>query len=538
MKSAAFYKSLRVAAVVFLIAGACSNLFALGGGTTNADFLKIGVGARPSAMGGAFTAVADDSNASYWNPAGMASVPQWNLTFMHLVWFLNTGYDYLSVVMPVDNMTNVGVSANYFWVPPFDSTADVGNPFAPAFGMTALSYDLAVTISIARIMGNLYTSDFTIGNIAIGANLTYISRKVIDTQLPAIFTLDIGMIANITDSIRFGLVISDIGNGINEDPADASVFDPAPFAVRAGLSGNFVFSKDASVLVGMDVTKPIDLSNPDYTKWFFNLGCELNIFKVAFIRAGYELGDPDKSFTVGGGFGVPGVVNADYAFIPHAELGNSHRISLTFAFGGEVPRPVIGAPRPPQKVAAISGDKIVSVGWDPNPEGNIIGYNIYYKQQGLDKYNKLNKDPIMEESKFKAVLNNDVTYDFVVTAINNRKLESIYSNIVSATPQRYVARKPAVVEGVLAKTDEKNIVVLWEENKENFVAGYNLYYKKAGDDKYKRLNRSILRESKATLAGLKGSVKYSFIITAVSKDGMESDYSESVSAELPAEDSY
>jgi hypothetical protein len=492
--------------------------------------LKIGVGARPSAMGGAFTAVADDANASYWNPAGMASVHQWNLTLMHLVWFLNTGYDYLSVVMPIDNMTNVGVSTNFFWVPPFDSTADVGNPFAPALGMTDMTYDLAVTLSVARIIGNLYTNDFTIGNIALGLNVTYIGRAVVGTQLPAAFSIDAGVIANITDSIRFGLVVSDLGSNIGADPS--------PLNVRAGVSDDIAFSKDASLLLGFDVTKPIDLTNPDYTKWFFSMGCELNLFKVAFIRAGYELGDEDKGFTVGAGVGLPGVLTADYAFIPHLELGSSHRISLTMSFGGDVPRPVIGAPRPPQKVAAIAGDKIVSVGWDPNPESNIIGYNIYYRQQGLDKYNKLNKDPIMEESKFKAVLNNDVTYDFVVTAINNRKLESIYSDVISATPQKYVARKPAAVGGVLAKVDEKNIVVMWDENKENFVAGYNLYFKKAGDDKFKRLNRSILRESKATLAGLKGKVKYSFMITAVSKDGMESDYSEAVSAELPAQEEY
>ena len=35
---------------------------------------KIGVGARSSAMGGAFVAVADDVTALYWNPAGLVSV--------------------------------------------------------------------------------------------------------------------------------------------------------------------------------------------------------------------------------------------------------------------------------------------------------------------------------------------------------------------------------------------------------------------------------------------------------------------------------
>ncbi len=49
------------------------EIFALGGGTSNADFLKIGVGARPEAMGEAFIGVADDANAVFWNASYVVS---------------------------------------------------------------------------------------------------------------------------------------------------------------------------------------------------------------------------------------------------------------------------------------------------------------------------------------------------------------------------------------------------------------------------------------------------------------------------------
>src|SRR4029077_8125627 len=40
-------------------------------GTSGAQFLKIGPGARPVGMGEAFTGVPDDIHAIYWNPAGL-----------------------------------------------------------------------------------------------------------------------------------------------------------------------------------------------------------------------------------------------------------------------------------------------------------------------------------------------------------------------------------------------------------------------------------------------------------------------------------
>ena len=43
-------------------------------GTTAFAFTKIGVGARPVAMGGAFVGLADDITALYYNPAGLAGL--------------------------------------------------------------------------------------------------------------------------------------------------------------------------------------------------------------------------------------------------------------------------------------------------------------------------------------------------------------------------------------------------------------------------------------------------------------------------------
>src|SRR5437016_1052426 len=49
-------------------------------GASGSVFSKIWVGARASAMAGAYTALADDISALYWNPAGIARLPGINVS--------------------------------------------------------------------------------------------------------------------------------------------------------------------------------------------------------------------------------------------------------------------------------------------------------------------------------------------------------------------------------------------------------------------------------------------------------------------------
>ena len=67
-----------------------------------AEFLKIQVGARAIGMGGAFTAVADDATAPYWNPAGMVYLPYREVLPQHSEKFGSlVNHDYLGAVIPL-----------------------------------------------------------------------------------------------------------------------------------------------------------------------------------------------------------------------------------------------------------------------------------------------------------------------------------------------------------------------------------------------------------------------------------------------------
>src|SRR4051812_36410135 len=53
------------------------------GGATSAAFLELDAGARPSAMAGTFTGLANSVDAIAFNPAGLADLPRAEATFMH-----------------------------------------------------------------------------------------------------------------------------------------------------------------------------------------------------------------------------------------------------------------------------------------------------------------------------------------------------------------------------------------------------------------------------------------------------------------------
>lgn len=74
----------RVFFATAVVASVISSREALAGNGTHLqppNFVMI----RPAAMGQAFTAVADDSNALYYNPAGLAKLETWNLEVLNLI---------------------------------------------------------------------------------------------------------------------------------------------------------------------------------------------------------------------------------------------------------------------------------------------------------------------------------------------------------------------------------------------------------------------------------------------------------------------
>ena len=76
--------ALHALCAILLMAASCLNAHGTSGDGGDAGaFLKNGIGVRAISMGKAFVAVADDANAGYWNPAGLAVLNTTQLSAMY-----------------------------------------------------------------------------------------------------------------------------------------------------------------------------------------------------------------------------------------------------------------------------------------------------------------------------------------------------------------------------------------------------------------------------------------------------------------------
>jgi hypothetical protein len=100
----------RLVLLAGLLGGTAAGLWAQAGtkqdntayGTTSAEFLLLGAGARGAALGGAYTAIANDASALYYNPAGAALMTRPGLVIGTYDYIAGTRYSWGGIAFPFD----------------------------------------------------------------------------------------------------------------------------------------------------------------------------------------------------------------------------------------------------------------------------------------------------------------------------------------------------------------------------------------------------------------------------------------------------
>lgn len=217
-----------------------------------AIFLMIYPGARAVGMGGAFTAIADDGLATYYNPAGLGFQKTTNFSFTHSDWLpgLLPGmkYQYTTLTLPFYQM-NYGLFSAYLNT----GETEVIDKTGKIIGRYS-SYDWAMGISFGKKVSPIF---------GIGGSFKYIYSFLFPAWLEEVMpelgleggtgksaALDIGALLSLPfhGEFRFGLVLQNIGPGIKYTPKEDK--DPLPFAFKFGLAHKITMSDIIAVESG------------------------------------------------------------------------------------------------------------------------------------------------------------------------------------------------------------------------------------------------------------------------------------------------
>jgi hypothetical protein len=310
-----------------LLAGVSARAGSSGAGTSGANFLKIGQGsARAMAMGGAYVALSEGSDAMTWNPAGLAVTQQREFSFSYLRYVQEVDSPlYLGYAHPMGR-TTWGANLSYVSVSGFDVRDAQG---VPQPGDEVTVRDGLMGIGIAR--------SFWYEKLFLGVSGRVVHEDIAGSVKDTVVG-DAGAILKPNPTLSLGFALQNFGSGAGN-------------VARISRAG-------AAVRMGDFMTVSAELSKASDSGARIALGGEfqlpeeyLDVGQLTF-RVGYRTNDSygqsndetlkglrlDRASNLSFGFGLYTSqafgygVSLDYAFVPYGALGTVDQISVKLKF--------------------------------------------------------------------------------------------------------------------------------------------------------------------------------------------------------------
>lgn len=296
-------------------------------------FLQVPIGARPTAMGGAYRAVSNDGAASFYNPAGISSLQRPMFASSYRLMQLDRKLGYAAVMIPVRGEAVIGGR----WLYAGSGSVDVRDGDGELLGREFNINNHEFAIIFAKRFETY---------LSLGANLKYLYSRIPEVGAATV-GFDLGVMLHIdylfnrerreTMSVRdiqIGLVARNLGSHYNwnsesydalttPNPQGREQDDNVPAEIGLGVSARFINRK---LLLASDVSKNEEQSP------VFRGGAEYFVRPEFSLRAGYGDGylaaGTGYIFTIG-----KSVLAIDYAFSAEkAGEGSEHIFSLDLLF--------------------------------------------------------------------------------------------------------------------------------------------------------------------------------------------------------------
>ena len=325
------------------------------------EFLTIGVDAAALGMSKAVVATANNVNAIYWNPAGLAGIEDYQGSLMHASYFAGiANYNYAAFAMPIDQKSALGFSVLRFGVDDILNTTELID------GDGNIDFNRVSLFSAADYAFNVaYARDLIFKDVKFGVNAKVVRRIIGEFATSWGFGFDAGIQFERNDW-HFGLMIRDITTTFNSWSINETEFEKIKNAipgqnqelpktteitkpkVQLGVAKNFRIGRFFNLLSEVDLNirfaKTNDVISTDFVSIDPTIGFQLDYERIAFLRIGVgnfqnntEF-DNSKSVSMQPNFGLGFIykgIQIDYALTNIGSLGNalfSNIFSITFDY--------------------------------------------------------------------------------------------------------------------------------------------------------------------------------------------------------------
>ncbi len=306
-------------------------------GTTGSQFLKLPVGARAAAMGGAYVGVCNDASSVFWNPAGFVNVKSNAAHFSHMKWFDTFDVNAASYIYKAGDLGTISVSALVLTMDKMEVTTE----FSPnGTGRFFDAGDLSVGIGYGR---NL-TDRFRMGVV-----FKYIRQRIWN-EVASGLAFDLGTQYQLPfKNLTIAMSMMNFGSDMRFDGPDLSVkydedtrlpnrliptrleteYFPLPLNFEFGIAMDLLHSQFVRVTTAVDAVHPND--NRERIHW----GNEVAFYDRLFLRGGYQFNHDDQSYNLG--FGTTAFISGmslsfDYAYSVYDILPDVHLMSFGINF--------------------------------------------------------------------------------------------------------------------------------------------------------------------------------------------------------------
>ena len=347
---------------------------AFSAGSSSNLLLRFGSSARVSGFSEAFTGLADDENALFYNPGGLPNLKYGVLSFNHTQWLEDIRIDNLIYAHKLSFNSAVAVAVTHMWMPSIQGKDQ--------FGQNTEMFDVSSSIVQIGFGYKVQRASY------LGLNVKYFQDRLAGYNAAG-FAFDAGFFMHtMIRKLTFGLVVQNLGSRIRYDQVKQMI----PLTYRAGLAYR-LFSDHLTITV--DAVKSHD------TDLYVNTGLEFNLERFFFLRIGNQIiNEQNLNLTYGLGLRIKERFETHYTLNQFDDLGTTHRVGLSFLFN----RPTSALPKSknntPEKLVPLipAGDIRISlideqvlVSWTTVKNAR---YNLYVRAENQNDWIKVNSNPL------------------------------------------------------------------------------------------------------------------------------------------------